>query len=213
MDLSPHHILFRISYTFPKLGSSIGDVETVDDINYKVTNVNTDGIGTVTLIGMAVKRESVSIPATVEINGFTYNVNRIGTKAFYGDKTIKTVYIGNNIAIIDASAFYGCSNLTKVSGGKVLKTIGSSAFAKCSKLKSFSIASTVLSKIGTYAFNKDSKLKTIYIKYTTKLTKSGVKKSLKGSKVKTVKVKKSKVKKYKKYFKKKNSGRSVKVKK
>ncbi len=203
----------RISYTFPKLGSSIGDVETVDDINYKVTNVNTDGIGTVTLIGMAVKRESVSIPATVEINGFTYNVNRIGTKAFYGDKTIKTVYIGNNIAIIDASAFYGCSNLTKVSGGKVLKTIGSSAFAKCSKLKSFSIASTVLSKIGTYAFNKDSKLKTIYIRNTTKLTKSGVKKSLKGSKVKTVKVKKSKVKKYKKYFKKKNSGRSVKVKK
>ena len=95
----------------------------------------------------------------------------------------------------------------------MLKTIGSSAFAKCSKLKSFSIASTVLSKIGTYAFNKDSKLKTIYIKYTTKLTKSGVKKSLKGSKVKTVKVKKSKVKKYKKYFKKKNSGRSVKVKK
>ena len=202
-----------ISYTFPKLGSNIGDIETVDNVNYKVTNANTDGTGTVTLIGMAVKRASVSIPATVEINGFTYIVNRIGTKAFYGDKTIKTVYIGNNIAIIDASAFYGCSNLTKVSGGKVLKTIGSSAFAKCSKLKSFSIASTVLSKIGTYTFNKDSKLKTIYIKYTTKLTKSGVKKSLKGSKVKTVKVKKSKVKKYKKYFKKKNSGRSVKVKK
>ena len=203
----------RISYTFPKLGSSIGDVETVDNVNYKVTNANTDGTGTVTLIGMAVRQATVSVPATVEINGFTYKVNRIGTKAFYGDKTIKTVYIGNNIVIIDASAFYGCSNLTKVSGGKVLKTIGSSAFARCSKLKTFVITSPVLSKIGTYAFNKDSKLKTIYIKNTTKLTKSGVKKSLKGSKVKTVKVKKSKVKKYKKYFKKSNSGRSVKVKK
>ena len=203
----------RISYTFPKLGSNIGDIETVDNVNYKVTNANTDGTGTVTLIGMAVKRASVSIPATVEINGFTYIVNRIGTKAFYGDKTIKTVYIGNNIAIIDANAFYGCSNLTKVSGGKVLKTIGTKAFAYCSKLKSFSIASSVLNKIGSYAFQKDKKLKTVYIKYTTKLTKSGVKKSLKKSSVKTVKVKKSKVKKYKKYFKKKNSGRSVKVKK
>lgn len=57
------------------------------------------------------------------------------------------------------------------------------------------------------------KLKTLNIKYTTKLTKSGVKKSLKGSKIKTVKVKKSKVKAYKKIFKKKNSGRSVRVKK
>ena len=86
-------------------------------------------------------------------------------------------------------------------------------FAYCSKLSSFTITSKVLKKIGNYAFNKDKKLKTVYIKNTTKLTKSGVKKSLKGSSVKTVKVKKSKVKKYKKYFKKSNSGRKVKVKK
>ena len=59
----------------------------------------------------------------------------------------------------------------------------------------------------------DSKLKTIYIKNTTKLTKAGVKKSLKGSKVKTVKVKKSKVWKYSAFFKKSNSGKKVKVKK
>ena len=51
------------------------------------------------------------------------------------------------------------------------------------------------------------------IKKTTKLTKAGVKNSLAGSSVKTVKVKKSKVKKYKKIFKKKNSGKKVKVKK
>ena len=115
--------------------------------------------------------------------------------------------------VIDSYAFYGCSNLVKVTGGKVLKTIGTKAFAYCSKLKSFSISSAVLNKIGAYAFQKDKKLKTVYIKYTTKLTKSGVKKSLKSSSVKTVKVKKSKVKKYKKYFTKKNCGRKVKVKK
>ena len=59
----------------------------------------------------------------------------------------------------------------------------------------------------------DSKLKTLNIKKTKKLSKSGVKNSLKGSSVKTVKVKKSKIRKYKKYFKKSNSGRKVKVKK
>lgn len=203
----------RIAYEFPTLeGMNTGDTTTVDGNNYLITS-SANGTGTVTLTGVSNQRAAVSIPATVVMNGYVYKVTRIGAKAFYGDKTIKTLSIGANVAIIDASAFYGCSNLTTVSGGKGLKTIGSSAFAKCSKLKSFSIASSVLSKIGTYAFNKDSKLKTISIKYTTKLTKSGVKKSLKGSKVKTVKVKKSKVKKYKKYFKKSNSGRSVKVKK
>lgn len=213
-ELYNYSYAFCVKYAFPEIKSSnIGNTATVDGNDYTITNNQTNGTGTVTLTGVSVSRASVSIPAIVVIDGVAYKVNRIGTKAFYGDKIIKTVGIGSNVIIIDANAFYGCSNLTKVSGGKSLKTIGSSAFARCSKLKSFSIASTVLRKIGTYAFNKDSKLKTIYIKYTTKLTKSGVKKSLKGSKVKTVKVKKSKVKKYKKYFKKKNSGRSVKVKK
>ena len=204
----------QIIYTFSVLNSSnIGDTATVDGNNYKITNNNTDGTGTVTLTGVSVKRASVSIPATVVINGYVYKVNRIGAKAFYGNKTITSLTVGSNVVIIDSYAFYGCSNLVKVSGGKVLKSIGSKAFAYCSKLKSFSISSTVLNKISSYSFQKDKKLKTIYIKNTTKLTKSGVKKSLKGSKVKTVKVKKSKVKKYKKYFKKSNSGRSVKVKK
>ena len=105
------------------------------------------------------------------------------------------------------------SNLYKVSGGTNLKVIGSNSFAYCSKLSSFTVTSKVLNKIGAYAFNKDSKLKTLNIKKTKKLSKSGVKNSLKGSSVKTVKVKKSKIRKYKKYFKKSNSGRKVKVKK
>ncbi|MCR4776639.1 MAG: hypothetical protein K5869_09715, partial [Saccharofermentans sp.] len=62
-------------------------------------------------------------------------------------------------------------------------------------------------------FFGDSALKTLQVKKSTKLCKSGVKNSLKGSAVKTVKVKKSKVKKYKKIFKKKNCGKKVKVKK
>ena len=56
-------------------------------------------------------------------------------------------------------------------------------------------------------------LKTLQIKKTTKLTKAGVKNSLKGSFVKTVKVKKSKLKKHKKFFKKNNCGKKVTVKK
>ena len=198
----------------PALGAAVLDEEaSVGNLIYKVTYPATDGTGTVSVIGVENKTASVTIPATVEIKESTYKVNRIAAKAFYGNKVIKVLSIGTNVRYIDNYAFYGCSNLVKVSGGKQLESIGTNAFAYCKKLKTFSISSTVLKKIGAYAFKKDKKLKTVYIKYTTRLTKAGVKKSLKSSLVKTVKVKKAKVKAYKKIFKKSNSGRRVKVKK
>ena len=203
-----------VEVIIPAIGAAkLGEEAVVNDLKFVVTNPSTDGTGAVTFTGVVNPTEVVSIPATVEYKETIYKVNRIGTKAFYGDKTIKSVTIGAYVVIIDANAFYGCSNLTKVAGGAGLKTIGTNAFARCSKLSSFVIKSKVLYKIGVNCFYKDSKLKTIYLKYTTKLTKSGVKKSLKGSKVKTVKVKKSKIRKYRKYFRKSNSGRYVKVKK
>ena len=204
---------FQFKFTFPVVESNVGDTEKAGNYNYSITKSAAGGTGCVTLTGVDTEEAAVSIPDTVEINGYNYAVTRIGPKAFYGNKTIKTLFIGTKVTIIDSSAFNGCSNLFKVSGGKAVQTIGSYAFANCPKLSSFTIASYALKKIGSYAFNKDKKLKTLYIRNTSKLTKSGVKKSLKGSSVKTVKVKKSKVKKYKKYFKKSNSGRKVKVKK
>lgn len=199
----------------PKLGSAVlnEEVEGDDGYIYKVTNPAEDGTGGVSFIGVKNPTASVVIPGTVELKGNIYKVNRIASTAFFNDTTVKTVYIGANVLIIDNNAFFGCSNLVKVSGGARLKTIGTNAFARCPKLSTFVITSTALYKIGPQAFYKDSRLKTIYIKNTAKLTKGGVKKSLKGSSVKTVKVKKSKVSKYKKYFKKSNSGRTVKVKK
>ena len=207
-ELTPEEVIIA-----RKGAAVLGEEFDKADFKFVVTNPSTDGSGTVTLNGASNQVAYVSIPATVEYKETVYKVNRIGSKAFYGNKTVKSVYIGANVVTIDSYAFYGCSKLTSVKGGSRLKTIATRAFGKCSKLKTFKIYSSVLNKIGSYAFYKDKKLKTIYIKSTTKLTKSGVKKSLKGSKVKTVKVKKSKVRKYRSYFRKKNSGRYVKVKK
>ena len=178
------------------------------DYVFKVT-----GAATACFVGVANPVGAVVIPATVDIKGATYKVTSIAMRAMCNNTTVKSVYIGANVVVIGNNAFYGCSNLVKVSGGARLKSIGSNVFTRCSKLSTFVITSKVLYKIGVQAFCYDGKLKTIYVKNTTKLTKSGVKKSLTGSSVKTVKVKKLKVKKHKKYFKKSNSGRSVKVKK
>ena len=203
-----------VSVFFKKTGSpSIGDTVPVGDLNCQVTNSDTDGAGTVVISSVSSQAEYVVVPATVEINGSSYKVNKIAARAFFENASVKTVYIGPNVTVIDTNAFFGCPNLVKVSGGAGLKSIGQNAFARCPKLSTFIITSKVLYKIGPQAFYKDSRLKTIYIKNTTKLTKSGVKKSLKGSSVKTVKVKKSKIYKYRKFFKKSNSGRKVKVKK
>ena len=201
----------------PRNGAAVLGEELTDENNvkkYRVTNPATNGTGTVTFIGLEDKSvKSVSIPATVKLKENIYKVNRIAASALSYNKTVRSVYIGSNVQTIDSNAFRGCSYLTKVTGGARVKTIGTRAFASCPRLKKFVITSPYLAKIGPYTFSGDKKLKTISIKKTTKLTKSGVKKSLKGSKVKKVKVKKSKIKKYKKIFKKSNSGRKVKVKK
>ena len=191
---------------------ALGSISTVNGLKYRVTNAASDGTGTVAFTGINGQTEAIVIPATVDINGYSYNVTRIAENACYNNTTIKSVYIGANVIAIEQNAFYGCTNLVKVSGGANLKTIGQSAFARCSKLSTFVITSKVLYKIGPKAFYNDTSLKTIYIKNTTKLMKSGVKTSLKGSSVKTVKVKKSKVNAYKKLFKKANSGKKVTVK-
>jgi hypothetical protein len=203
-----------VTVNFKKEGSpNLDDPVTIGEYSYQVTNSDTEGAGTVMITGVTDQVTAVVIPPTIDINGYTYKVNKVAARAFFGNTTIKTVYIGANVTVIDTNAFFGCSNLVKASGGAGLKVIGQNAFARCPKLSTFIITSKGLYKIGPQAFYLDSRLKTIYIKNTTKLTKSGVKKSLKGSKVKTVKVKKSKVWKYKSYFKKSNSGRKVKVKK
>ena len=203
-----------VTVNFKKEGSpNLDETVTIEGYSYQVTNSDTEGAGTVMITGVTDQVTAVVIPPSIDINGYTYKVNKVAARAFFGNTTIKTVYIGANVTVIDTNAFFGCSNLVKASGGAGLKVIGQNAFARCPKLSTFIITSKVLYKIGPQAFYLDSRLKTIYIKNTTKLTKSGVKKSLKGSKVKTVKVKKSKVWKYKSYFKKSNSGRKVKVKK
>ena len=204
--------LFSITY-YDANSAVVNEIAKSGDLAYRITSVADSGYGTVSVAGVINDVESVVIPGTVDIKGGTYKVTKIGVNAFFCNTAIKSVYIGANVLTVGNNAFYGCSNLVKVSGGGRLKTIGTNAFARCTKLSTFVITSKALYMIGQKAFYNDSKLKTIYIKNTTKITKSGVKKSLTGSSVKTVKVKKSKVKKYKKFFTKKNAGRSVKVKK
>ena len=213
---SPYSYYFEHSYCI------IGEQFNEGNLSYIVTNPSVGGTsGTVAVYALGAADEKIVVPNTVThskdkgYTNVTYKVTKITTSVSQYNDTLalKNLVIGSNVSVIADGAFANCQNLVSVTGGAGLKAIGSNAFANCPKLKVFTINSKVLYRIGASAFYADKALVTLNLKKTTKLTKSGVKNSLKGSSVKTVKVKKSKLKKYKKFFKKKNSGRGVKVKK
>ncbi len=78
--------------------------------------------------------KKIKIPDTIKINGYTYQVTSIGSKAFRNHKKLTQVIIGKNITKIGKQAFYGCSNLKKVQIKSVkLKKVGNGAFTKIQK--------------------------------------------------------------------------------
>ena len=111
-----------------------GKVYTVSKMKYKVTNSNTKGKGTVTLTGTTVKKsklQTLTIPATVKINGVTLKITAIGNNAFRNYTKLRTVSIGKNIRTIGKNAFFKCSKLKTIvikTSKLTAKTIGANAF-------------------------------------------------------------------------------------
>ena len=106
-----------------------GKVYTAGNLKYKVTKSAYKN-GTVSVYAPTKKTlTSVSIPATVKINGYTFQVTAIGNKAFAKCTKLKSVKIGAKVTTIGKEAFSGCKALTSITiSSNVLKAVGSSAF-------------------------------------------------------------------------------------
>ena len=94
---------------------------------------------------------SVTIPASVTYNAYTYPVVTVGTSAFEALKDLQSVTLPNSITTINQDAFYGCTKLGSVNLPEGLTTINQRAFYNCN-LTSITIPSTVTS-IGNSAFS------------------------------------------------------------
>ena len=139
---------------------------------YKVTKAGKKG-GTVEYYRSTNKKaKTITIPATVKIDGITYKVTGVASKAFKNNTKITTVKIGSNVTTIGKEAFSGCKKLKKVTLGKKVTTIKDKAFYKCIALTKITLPSKVKT-IGKQAFYGCKKLKNMTIK-TTKLTKKTV---------------------------------------
>lgn len=113
---------------YPKVGTSY----TISGSTYKVTKAGAE----VMVYKTSKAARSVTIPATIKAKGITYKVTAIGAKAFNGNKKLKKVTIGANIAKISNNAFFKCRSLKMVTIKSVLltkKTANKKAFKGVNK--------------------------------------------------------------------------------
>lgn len=113
---------------YPKVGTTY----LVSGSTYKVTKAGAE----VMVYKTSKVARSVIIPATIKAKGITYKVTAIGTKAFNGNKKLKKVTIGANIAKISNNAFFKCPALKTVTVKTMKltkKTAGKKAFKGVNK--------------------------------------------------------------------------------
>ncbi len=125
------------------------------------------------------------IPSTVNNEGTTYTVTRIGERAFHAHSFITSVSIPNTVERIEDEAFYcadyltditipssvtyigenvffGCSSLSNITIPNSITTIGYGAFMHCTSLTSITIPSSVIN-MGESLFYGCSSLSSVTI--------------------------------------------------
>lgn len=180
--------------------------------SYKVTDNDTKS-PTVTYTGTKdSKAKTVTVPATVTVDGVTYKVTAVADNAFKGNKTVTKVTIPKNVTTIGKNAFSGCTKLKTVIVGSDVTTVGANAFKDCKALTKVTLPSKTTT-IGANAFDGCKKLNTITIKSKKMTSKTIAKNAFKGvSKNTTIKVPSGKAKTYKTLFQKKGLSKKVNVK-
>ena len=111
-------------------GIKEGSTWEINNFRYKVTSVTA---GTVALTGMKKPKASVNIKATVKIGEKQFQITEIAAKAFQKNSRLKKVTIGKNVGRIGKKAFFQCKKLKTIqinSKKLTAKTVGAKAFAK-----------------------------------------------------------------------------------
>lgn len=97
----------------------------------------------------------IDVPSSVEYNGRTFVVKKIGNGAFSGAKSLTTVNLPETIVQIGSYAFDECESLERINLPNSITAIGGYAFNKCYALSAITFP-TKLKEIsnGTFAYCK-----------------------------------------------------------
>lgn len=121
------------------------NVYKIDNIYYKKISENAVALITDRNAPDSNYRGDIVIPATVEIDGQTYNVTSIGDYAFFECNGIKSVTIPNSVTAIGDEAFYNCKGLSSIDIPNSVTSIGNYTFGLCSGFTSVNIPNSVTS--------------------------------------------------------------------
>ena len=118
---------------------SVGSKKKLSSGTYKIT-ANSAKKEVTFVKPASTGKKSVTVSATVKIDGQTFKVTGIEAKAFKNNKKLKSVSIGKNVKKIGKEAFSGCKKLSKVTiKGTALKSIGRNTFKNINKKAVFKV--------------------------------------------------------------------------
>ena len=138
------------------------NVVSMSDLTCEVTHGNT----------LCFYSGRITIPKQVTYSKRTFNVTRIGDRAFRDCSDLTSVTIPNSVIEIGEDAFWYCSGLTSLTIPNNVTRIGEGAFLNCSGLTSFTIPNTV-TVVESDAFRMCANLKTLIIEDGSSTLKLG----------------------------------------
>ena len=113
-----------------------GDTITDNKSNAKYTVTDTVKKNVTYIAPVTIKAKTITIPATIKINGEIYKVTRIDKNALKGNKKVTKIVVGSNIQSIGNYAFSGCKKLKTIiiqSKKLTTKTVSKKAFKGITK--------------------------------------------------------------------------------
>ena len=108
-----------------------GDTITDNKSNAKYTVTDTVKKNVTYIAPVTIKAKTITIPATIKINGEIYKVTKIDKNALKGNKKVTKIVVGSNIQSIGDYAFSGCKKLKTIiiqSKKLTTKTVSKKAF-------------------------------------------------------------------------------------
>lgn len=122
-------------------GASGGVITEYTGSDSSVSIPSSIGSNEVTAIGSGAFAGNTSIKSV----SIPSTVTQIGQEAFADCTSLSSVSLPSSLELIGIGAFYGCSSLTSVSVPDGTKTISDEAFAQCTALQTITIPSSVIS--------------------------------------------------------------------